>query len=233
MKVGAFQHIFRTWYPAAILAITLYLVYGSVATTGSLLIPRNPLASLLVFSIALFVIFFLEALEVSVIALYSREETTLTPKSMADFLKGRQLVLILIVFVSAQASASSASTLPFTNLTVPPLLALTLFQWGFLGSLLVLWIGQLGGKIMASYSPKGVLDMPPSRALLRLSTFLGGTPIVATADWFVHRATSIMRLRSENWQTNPFEGSDEYMACAINNCPYGSVHFHYADEETR
>ncbi len=231
MNTSSLSRIFRAWYPAAILAATIYLVYGSVATTGSLLIPKSPLISLLAFSIALFVIFFLEALEVSVIALYSRDETDLTPKSMANFLKGRQLILILIVFISAQASASPESTLPFTSLPVPHLLALALFQWGFLGSLLVLWIGQLGGKIMASYSPKRVMNMLPSQALLSLSTALGGTPVVATADWFVKHTSSIMKMHSEDWLSGVSQEPDAYLACAINNCPYGSVHYHYADAE--
>ena len=210
----------RAWYPAAILALTLYLVYGSVASTGSLLLPKDPAASLLIFSALLFAIFFLEALEVSVIALYSRKELPLAAGSMANFLKGRQLVLILIVFVSAQAVASPELRLPFTGINIPPLLALPLFQWGFLGSLLVLWIGQLGGKVIASASPKAIMDMAPSKAFLKLSIMLGGTPVVAAADWFVRQTSGMLRISAEKQEDAISFEPNAYSSCAITSCAY-------------
>ena len=206
------------WYPAAVLFLTLYLVYGSVATSGSLLLPSSPAVSLAVFTICLVMIFFLEALEVSVISLYSREEIPLTQKSMTDFLKGRQLLLILIIFLAAESSASPETVLPFLGVAVPSMLAIVFFQWGFLGSFLVLWIGQLGGKVMASMNPKAMLDMLPSRVFLRIGTFLGGTPLVAAADWFVQRAATAFRL-----ELHPGESfaPNAYFDCAINACSYG------------
>ena len=165
-------------------------------------------------------IFFLEALEVSVIALYARKQLPLTEVSMANFLKGRQLMLILIVFVSAQASASPESALPFTGIGIPHLLAIPLFQWGFLGSLLVLWIGQLGGKVIASASPKAIMKMAPSRTFLRLSIILGGTSLVAAADWFVRQATSALGISCESMANDALEEYNAYGSCAINSCQY-------------
>ena len=206
------------WYPAAVLFFTFYLVYGSVATSGSLLLPSSPMVSLAVFTICLVIIFFLEALEVSVISLYSREEMSLNQKSMTDFLKGRQLLLILIIFLTAESSASPTANLPFTGIAVPGLLAIVFFQWGFLGSFLVLWIGQLGGKVMASMNPKAILDMLPSRAFLHLGIFLGGTPLVTAADWFVQHAAAVLKL-----ELHPGESllPSAYFDCAINACSYG------------
>lgn len=206
------------WYPAAVLFLTLYLVYGSVAESGSLLLPSEPLASLAVFTVCLGIIFFLEALEVSVISLYSREEIPLSKKSMTDFLKGRQLLLILIVFLTAEASASPQSSLPFVGVTMPGVLALVLFRWGFLGSFLVLWIGQLGGKVMASMNPEAIQKMLPSRLFLHLGIFLGGTPLVTATDWFVQHAAAALRL-----ELHPGESfaPNAYFDCAINACSYG------------
>jgi len=209
-----------------LLILTSYFVIGGLLTgNGQLFTDHSPLISLLAFVILLLLLASYEGLQISVTTLRLKDVSAFkedfgyacsTHKDFKDeddtrrFLAGRQLFVILIVFFIARLTSFPTMTkFPFTDIDFPswtePWLTTFFLEYGVLGALFVLWLGQLAPQFIANKHPLGILNIPGMKFILYLAFFVESIGLTSPGKWLsnmVEKYDEIPISKKERYKNN-------------------------------
>ncbi len=198
-----FQWI-KNVFAGILFIFVLYIVIGGILDGESRLSLTIPLAGIMMLLVVLiFLLALFEGSQMSVAILQKQELGSLRsqyPRAYSlhkkfssvegtkRYLAGRQLCVIIIVFIAAQiTSFPSLDSWPFIDVDFPSWMNwwfTTLFlQYGILGALFVLWIGQLAPQLIATNHPLRFLNFPGVKYILQVAWFFESLGLTKPGDW--------------------------------------------------